>query len=114
MTVRTNEGRTRRPAARCAQTLLLAGALLGLAPTLCRAEESTLSQDATKAGHAVGHTAHEVGVGTKEAAKKVGHGVADVAVKIGHGVRDGAIKVGHAFRDGGRAFGHAIRGDDSK
>ena len=64
-------------------------ALAMLASSGAWAQDANLSQDARKAGTAIGSAAHDIGIKAKKA----------------------GIAVGHAAKAGGVAFWHAVKGE---
>ncbi len=74
--------------------------LLVLASSSAWAQGGGLSQDARKAGTAIGSTVHDIGVGAKKA-----------GVAIGQGAKKAGLAIGHAAETGGKAFWHAVKGE---
>ena len=74
-------------------------AMLAFCAFNAHASDGTLSQDATKVGHATGTVVHEIGHGAKEVGKEIAHG----AEKAGKAI-------GSAAEAGGKAFMKAAKG----
>ncbi len=87
-------------AGRLSRPLAALLALAMLASSGAWAQEGSLSQDARKAGTAIGSTAHDIGVGAKKA-----------GIAVGQGAKKAGLAIGHAAEAGGVAFWHAIKGE---
>jgi hypothetical protein len=87
---------------------LYAGALLFLCFALSTAHaEGDMTQDARKAGRAVGEVMHDIGHGAKKVGKEIGQG----ARKVGKAVGDAAKEGFEALKEGGKEFKQALKGD---
>ncbi len=87
-------------AGRFSRTLATLLAMAMLASSGAWAEDGSLSQDARKAGTAIGSTAHNIGVGAKKA-----------GIAVGQGAKKAGLAIGHAAEAGGEAFWHAVKGE---
>jgi hypothetical protein len=105
----STQRRASRPATVARAALLAACLTATLGAVSARAEDSTISKDAKKAGHAIGEAAREVGHTAKKVGTEIGHGTAQAAKEVGPAAKEAGHDIGSGFSEFGHKIAHAAK-----